>query len=206
MDLREQCELVEVTYQDENQKAILTFLDEEQGQVLEVNFNKQAYKDGKFVADAEKAKKVDQWCEEYFNLDFLKLSEAVGERKDVYVYEKFNSLWESQETKKFKVEDEGKFFQSEISRIVDDGYGIHIYFEYKGDEYESKMMYSDYMDTLKKWFVNPQKKQKRMTKFKEMFGVDVENAEEIVGKPIAVEVKVAFKKHAYCEIKKPEWS
>jgi hypothetical protein len=206
MDKRAQCELVEVTFKDDNQRAILTFLDEEKGEVLEVSFNKNVYKDGEFLPDDEKAKKVDEWCDTYFGLAFDNLDQAVGERKDIYVYNNFNSLWESKETKKFSPEDRGKFFQTEIERVVDDGNGIHIYFLYEDDEYESKMMYSDYIENLKKWFVNPQKKTKQRARFKNLFGIEVEDADQIIGKPINVEVKVAFKKHAYCEIKKPDWA
>ena len=208
MDLRKSCELVEVRYENEKQKAVMTFLDIENGEVLEINFNKEKYDRDKkkFVEDPQKAEQVDEWCKECFDSTFDNLTDQVGEKKDVYVYERFNSLWESKETKKFSLDDQGKFFQTKISNIEDDGFGIHIYFEYKGDEYESKMMYSDYIEALRKWFVNPQKKQKQNEKFESLFGVPVERAEEIVGNDISVEVKVAFNKYPYCEIKRPDWS
>lgn len=206
MELRKDCELVEVVYKNDDKKAVLTFLDEEQGQVLEVNFNRQAYDDGEFIDDPDKAAKVDEWCKEHFNTTYDDLTSVVGVKKDIYVYDRFNSLWESSETKKFAVTDKGMVFQTDIKRIVDDGFGIHIYFDYEGEEYESKMMYSDYIENLRKWFVNPQKRNKKLENFKRLFGVDIEDAEKIIGKEILVEVKVAFKKHAYCEIKQPAWN
>lgn len=206
MELRKDCELVEVVFKNDEKKAVLTFLDEEQGQVLEVNFNRQAYDNGQFVDDPDKAEQVDEWCKEYFDTTYEDLPSKVGVKKDVYVYENFNSLWESSVTRKFTVQDKGKVFQTDIKRIEDDGFGIHIYFEFEGDEYESKMMYSDYIENLKKWFVNPQKRKKQREKFANLFGVEVEDADKIVGKEILVEVKVAFKKFAYCEIKQPNWS
>jgi hypothetical protein len=193
-------------YKNDDKKAVLTFLDEEQGQVLEVNFNRQAYDDGEFIDDPDKAAKVDEWCKEHFDTTYDDLTSAVGAKKDIYVYDRFNSLWESSETKKFAVTDKGMVFQTDIKRIVDDGFGIHIYFDYEGEEYESKMMYSDYIENLRKWFVNPQKRNKKLENFKRLFGVDIEDAEKIIGKEILVEVKVAFKKHAYCEIKQPAWN
>lgn len=206
MELRKDCELVEVVYKNDDKKAVLTFLDEEQGQVLEVNFNRQSYDDGEFIDDPDKAAKVDEWCKEHFDTTYDDLTSAVGVKKDIYVYDRFNSLWESSETKKFAVTDKGMVFQTDIKRIVDDGFGIHIYFDYEGEEYESKMMYSDYIENLRKWFVNPQKQKKKLENFKHLFGVDIEDAEKIIGKEILVEVKVAFKKHAYCEIKQPAWN
>ena len=206
MELRKDCELVEVVYKNDDKKAVLTFLDEEQGQVLEVNFNRQAYDDGEFIDDPDKAAKVDEWCKEHFDTTYDDLTSVVGVKKDIYVYDRFNSLWESSETKKFAVTDKGMVFQTDIKRIVDDGFGIHIYFDYEGEEYESKMMYSDYIENLRKWFVNPQKRNKKLDNFKRLFGVDIEDAEKIIGKEILVEVKVAFKKHAYCEIKQPAWN
>lgn len=206
-NLREDLELIEVVYQNDNKKAVLTFLDEEEGQVLEVNFNKQSYDPdkGEFIDDEEKAQKVDEWCQEYFESDFESLSLQVGAKKDVYCYERFNSLWETQVTERFTKEDEGKIFETEITRITDDGRGIHIYFENEGKEYESKMMYSDYIEVKQQWFVNPQKQEKQYSKFEDKFGVSITQADELVGKSIMVEVKLAFKKFPYADIKKPSW-
>ena len=69
MELRQQLELVEVAYNEGNTQATLTYLDEENGEVLEVKFNKQSYDQqaGKFVKDDEKAKQVEEWCKEYFD-------------------------------------------------------------------------------------------------------------------------------------------
>lgn len=205
MDLRKDLELIEVVYKNESKKAVLTFLDTEKGEVVEVNFNKQIYDTDKFIDDPEKAAKVEEWCQEYFETDFDRLSDCIGVLKDVYVYEKFNSLWETQVTEKFDKADEGIIFETEISRIEDDGKGIHIFFNYEEKEYESKMMYADYVESHKKWFVNPTKRNRQYEKFEDKFGVNVADRESIVGKKIMVEIKVAFKKHAYAEIKKPNW-
>lgn len=205
-NLRKDCVLEEVVYKNEGKKAVLTFLDLEQGQVLEVNFNKQSFDNGKFKDNPEKAKQVDEWCKEYFDTDFESLGEKTGEKRDIYVYESFNSLWESKETKKFTKEDKGKIFPTKINRIEDDGKGIHIYFDYKDEEYESKMMYADFVESLKQWFNNPQKEKKQKDKFKDKFGVDVENAKDIEGKDIMVEIQLAFGKFPYAEIKTPDWN
>lgn len=206
-NLREDLELIEVVYENDNKKATLTFLDEEKGQVLEVTFNKQVYDNDKneFVDNDEKSKKVDEWCKEYFETTFDKLSDCVGVKKDVYCYDRFNSLWESVVVEKFDKEDEGKIFETVIKSIEDDGRGVHIYFEHEGKLYESKMMYADYIEVKKQWFTNPQKKERQYKKFKDKFGVEVKDAEKIVGKDIMVEVKVAFKKFPYSDIKKPQW-
>lgn len=205
MDLRKDCELVEVRYENNGKKAVLTFLDQEKGEILEINFNKQVFENGNFKDDEEKAVKVDKWCEDYFAKDFDSLTQCVGEKRDVYVYDSFNALWETKETKKFDKEDVGKIFETSIKRVVDDGKGIHIYYDWKDDEYETKMMYADYVESMKSWFTNPQKQKKQFEKFEDKFGVTVENGDEIVGKNIMVEIKLAFKKFTYGDIKTPEW-
>lgn len=206
-NLRKDLELIEVVYQDEGKKAILTFLDEENGEVLEVNFNKQSYDtvSNSFKDDPEKSEKVEEWSKEYFETTFDKLGDCVGVKKDVYHYEKFNALWESKVTEKFDIADAGSIFTTKIERIEDDGKGIRIYFEHEGKEFESKMMYSDWVDARKAWFVNPQKKDRQYAKFEKKFGIPVEDKDKIAGKGIMVEIKTAFGK-PYGEIKKPNWS
>lgn len=205
-NLRKDLELIEVEYKGE--KAILTFLDVENGEVLEVNFNKQSYDPEKngFVDDPEKAAQVEEWCKGYFGCSFEELSNQVGVKKNVYKYDNFNSLWETQFTEKFKKEDKGKIFETTIKEVVDDGVAIRIKFDYEDKEYESKMTYAKYVEALKRWFEDPQKKTKQFSKFKEKFGVDVKDADKIIGKPVMVEVQLAFSKFPYAEIKKPAWN
>lgn len=208
MDLRKDCELVEVVYQNDNKKAVMTFLDVENGQVLEVNFNKQVYDEnsGKFVDDPEKDEKVEKWCQEYFGNDFDSLSEKVGERKDVFKYERFNSLWEAEEfvrPEKFDIKDKGKMFSTEIDDVVVDNIGIHIRYKIEDKLYQTNMNYSKWVDTLRKWFENPQQKENQFKKFEDKFGVKPGDAKEIVGKPIMVEVRQVGKDKAWGDIKKP---
>lgn len=207
MELREKLALIEVEYQNDNKKAVLTFLDEENGQVLEVNFNKQAYDTvaKQFVDDAEKASKVDDWCYTYFDTTFDKLNQAVGQKKDVYKYDSFNSLWESDYAQKFDDEDVGKVFTATIKNIKDDGIAIVIEYEIDNILYSSKMTYAKYVENLKKWFEDPIRKEKQFEKFKNKFGVPVEDADQILEKEIMVEVKKAFGKFIYGDIKKPSW-
>ena len=211
--LRKNCELIEVVYDKENEKGretdrvTLTFLDVENGEVLDVRFNRLKYNTdtSKFERSEEKEAQVEEWCQEHFGKPYDELSNAIGTKLDVYSYDKFNSLWETKQTSKFTVEDRGKFFQTEISRVEDDGIAIHIYFDHKDVEYESKYTYATYVPERKEWFVNPQKRNSQYARFKRMFGVDVDDSDSIIGKPINVEVKVAFNKFAYCEIKQPDW-
>lgn len=206
LDLRKDLELAEVVYSGDKKKATMVFLDRDKGEALEVNFNKQEYKDGNWIDNEEKAEQVDEWCKKYFDLKFEDLTKAIGRKMNVYKYEKFNSLWEVKYVSKFKVEDEGKIIQTKISEIVDDGTAIRIRFEYNGETYESKMTYAKYYEATKEWFTDPQKKDAQYNKFKEKFGVPVAKADTIIGKDIMCEVKVAFKKFAYVDIKKPEWA
>ena len=202
-ELLEQLELVEVEFEDNNQKCVLVFLHEEKGEIREVNFNKQSFDvaSKKFIKDDEKAAKVEEWCEEYFGLPFDRLAEAIGERKDIFCYDNFNSLFEVKIPSKFDDDMEGQIFETEVVAAFDDGKKIGIHFEYEGKLYESKMQYADYLEARKEWFINPLKREKQYKKFLEKFNISVSNIEELVGKVVMVEVKKAMGKYIYSEIK-----
>lgn len=197
----EALELVDVSFENENKKAVLTFLNEEEGTILEVNFNKQGFENGKFVDSEEKAAKVEEWSQEYFNLEFDKLAQAIGTKKDVYQYDKFNSLWESQQIEKYDKDMVGMIMEVEVSECFVDDTAIRIRFEDDGKTYESKMTFATYMEQRKEWFINPQRKQKQEDKFLDYFGIPVERCGELVGQTVMIEIKLAFKKFVYCEIK-----
>jgi hypothetical protein len=201
MELLTQLELVDVVFEDK--KASLIFLHEERGEIREVNFNRQSFDQDtkKFIDDPEKAAKVDEWCKEYFDLDFDRLAEAIGERKDVYCYDNFNSLFEVQMISKFEEDMLGQIFEVEVFKALDDGKKISIQFEYEGKLYESKMQYADYLDARKEWFINPQKRTKQYKKFEEKFHIPVKDIDQLVGKTVMIEVKKAMGKYIYSEVK-----
>ncbi|EEO3672978.1 hypothetical protein G6A67_002140 [Listeria monocytogenes] len=197
----EQLELVEVVIKEG--KATLQFVDMERGELREVIFNKNVFDKEKneFIPDEEKAVKVEEWCQEYFQLTFDELAKAIGVKKDVYAYDTFNSLWESEQIAKFDKDMVGQIISSTVKDVTDDGIGVHIKFEYEGEVYQSNMTYSDYVETMKKWFTNPQRQRKQYEKFEEKFGISIDNKEELIGKDIMVEVKSAFGKFVYPDIK-----
>ena len=49
VEKRENMKLVNVEYENEGKKAVLTFLDEERKEIRTVNFNKQVYDNGKYI-------------------------------------------------------------------------------------------------------------------------------------------------------------
>jgi len=202
MELKEQLEIVDVQFED-NKKATIIFLDEEMGEIREVNFNKQKYDQDskKFVDDQEKAQQVEEWCQEHFGLPFDRLAETIGERKDVYCYDNFNSVFPVKMIQKFDEDMVGQIFEVEIVHAEDDGKKISFQFEYDGELYESKMQYADYLEARKEWFINPQKRKKQYEKFEEKFGMLVGEIEKMIGKTVMVEVKKAMGKYVYSEIK-----
>jgi hypothetical protein len=201
MILKDQLELVDVQFEDK--KVTLVYLDEEFGEIREVTFNKQSYdkNDKKFIDDPAKAEQVEAWCEEFFDLPFDRLAEAIGERRNIYCYDNFNSIYEVQMVEKFEEDMEGQIFETEIVKAFDDGKKISLQFEYEGGLYESKMQYADYLEARREWFVNPQKKEKQYKKFKEKFGFPVSDIDQMIGKVVMVEVKKAMGKYIYSEIK-----
>ena len=204
MELLKDLELVAVDYENNGKKAVMTFLDKERAEVRRVNFNLQAYDSAKatYVDDAEKAAKVAEWCETYFGTTFENLGSQIGVKKDVYAYDNFNSLWEVDVTEKFSDSDVGEFFSTTISEITDDGNAVRIKFPYNGKTYESKMTYATYVEAMKAWFVDPQKKLDTYRKFKDKFQTNIEDKDSLIGHQINVEIKKAFNKYAYADIKK----
>lgn len=207
MELSKQLELVSVEYANNNNKAILTFLDENEGVIREVNFNKQKFDPQKntYVDDEEKAEKVEEWSQDIFNKSFENLSQSVGEKHDIYVYDGFNSLFEVDIVEKFPKDWEGQIFSTEIESVEDTGQRISIKYKIENKTYETKLQYSKYVESLGQWFVDPQKKEKQLEKFEDHYGVSFEEKDKLIGKDIMVEVKVAFKKYPYGEIKKVNW-
>lgn len=199
--LLEQLELVEVEYEFEGKKAVLTFLDEENGEIREVNFNKQDYQNGKFVEDEKKAEKVEEWADKYFGTSFDEMAQAIGTKHDIYAYDNFNSMFEVEIVEKFDKDMVGQIITVPITEVFDDGIGIRINFEYKGKTYQNKMTYSDYVKARNEWFVNPQKKRKQYARFEKKFNVPFEQADELVGKEVMVEIRLAMGKYVWADIK-----
>lgn len=201
MELRKDLVLVAVDYENDGKKAILTYLDEERKQIRTVNFNKQAYKDGKYVDDPKKSEKVDEWCSEYFKVAFTDLATCIGQKNDIYCYERFNSLWEVEMIEKFSKDMKGQIFQSEVKEIVVDDYFIKIRYPIDGKVYESKMSFGIFMKDKGTWYQDPIKKDTQYRKFEEKFHVPVEEADSLIGHPLMVEVKSAFGTNYYGDIK-----
>lgn len=201
MKLLKNLELIDVQYANDNKKAVLVFLDDEHGEIREVNFNKQSYDNGRFIDDHEKAEKVEKWSKDLFGLTFDTLAHGIGEKKDVYAYENFNSLFEVTQVSKFNDDMVGQIFEAVVAEVIDDNIAIRMRFEYEGQTYESKMSYADYVETRKEWFINPQKRAKQYDKFEKKFGIKIADKEKLVGKTVMVEVKKAMGRYTYAEIK-----
>lgn len=202
MELRKDLELINVDFENNNKKAVFTFLDKERKQVRVVNFNRQSYVDGKYIDDEEKAAKVDEWCSNIFGCKFEELPGSVGQKKDIYCYEKFNSLWEVEQVEKFTVEMLGQIYQTEVKEIRVDDYFIKIRYEIEGKTYESKMTFGTFFKETKEWYQDPVKKEAQYKKFEEKFHVPVEKKDTLIGHPLMVEVKSAFGSNYYGDIKK----
>lgn len=197
-------ELVEVEYNDSKMKATLSFVDRENGELREVNFNKQVF-DGdkkKWKDDSEKAEKVENWSKEYFDTTFDTLDSAIGTKHDVYAYDKFCSMFHVDQVEKFTDEQVGTMLSSQITDIFDDGIALKIRYDIDGAVHETKYTYAKFLEQTKEWLPNPITKTKKLEKFEGIFHVPFEKAESLIGTDIMIEVKSAFGKFPYGEIKK----
>lgn len=202
MEIRTGLELVDVTFESQN-KAVLTFLDAERGEVRVINFNKEVYDPDKkkWVTSEEKAEKVEGWCQDSFGLAFADLEKAVGTTHDVYCYDKFNSLFEVETVDKFTEDMVGQILQTTIEEITVDSLFIKIKYKWDGKLYQSKQTLGQYVESMKKFFPDPIKKEKEYQKFQKKFGVPVEEAQSLIGHEIMVEVKKAFGTNFWGDIK-----
>lgn len=203
MELLEQLDLVAV--EQDNDKTTFTFLDRERGEIRDIKWNAKKYDsdNNKWLQSNEQEAKVQEWAQEHFEVDYSQLPNIAndGIKKDIYTYDRFNSLWEVNQVAKFEKDMEGQIFSVTVKEVKLDDVGIHILFDYEGDTYDSKMSWSKYIEADKTFFVDPIKKQKQITKFEEKFHISFDDRDELVGKDVMVEVKVAFSKYPYVECK-----
>ena len=199
---RENLKLVNVEYESDGKKAVLTFLDEERKEIRTVNFNKQVYDNGQYVDDDAKSEKVENWCQDIFETTFDNLADCIGTRKTVYCYDNFNSLFEVDQVEKFTPDMKDQIYQTECRDVLVDENAIRIRYMIDGKVYESKMGWATYMPETKMWFTDPLKKTKQIKKFEDKFGIPLIRKDELIGHPLMVECKIAMGKYYYGDIKK----
>jgi len=200
MEIIKQLEAVEVNIEDG--KATITFIDQERGEIHDVSISTKKYNEdtGKFEGNQEQADKAEAKAQRLFGLSFDKLGQVIGERHDIYVYDRFDSLEEVTVVAKFDKDMVGQIIQVDVASVEADEVGLHIKFEYEGETYQSNQNYATYMESTGTWFQNAQKRKKQEAKFESKFGITVENKEELVGKAIMAEVK-DFNGNVWIEIK-----
>lgn len=202
MERIENCEMIKAEIVNNN-RLEMKFYDRENDVLRTVKFNKQNYdrEKGQFVDDPEKAQKCEEWSQKYFGCSFDEVPEQVGVSRDVYVYENFCSLWEAEETqraKKFDGPVKG-IIKTTIENIYTDNVGIHVEYKYNDELYESKYTTAEFVKDMKKWVRDPEREERALRRFKEIFGVDVSDKDSLIGVDIQVQVKKAFSSY-YGEI------
>lgn len=174
----------------------MKFYDDVNDVLRTVKFNKQNYdrEKGQFVDDPEKAQKCEEWSQQYFGCSFDEVPEKVGAVRDVYVYENFCSLWETDDTKRAKKFDSPikGIIKTKIENIYKDQIGIHVEYLYNGDLYESKYTCAEFIKDLKKWVRDPERETRALRRFKEIYGKDFSQKDDLIGTDIQVQVKKAF--------------
>ncbi|KRK79475.1 hypothetical protein [Companilactobacillus nodensis] len=196
--------MVQVEYKDNNTTATLTFLDAYAGEIREINLHQGAYDNDshQYNPSDEQAAKVEKIAQDEFGVSFDKLDTKINAKHDVYVYDKFCSLYHIDQVAKFDKDDEGTIFDTKIENITDNGKMILIRYNYENELHQTKYNYSKYFEDLNKYIPNPNLKTKKLEKFEDTLGKPFSKADELIGQPIQVEIKMAFGKFPYGEIKK----
>ena len=194
-----------VSVEQDQDKTVFTFLDRERGEIRDVTFNSKKYNPDKNSWDrsVEQEEKVEGWAQDYFGVSYEELPNLNGQEitKDVYCYDRFNSLWEVSQIAKFDEDMEGQLLFVTVTDVVEEVSGLKIRFEYEGETYQSNMGWGKFLETTKEWFSDPLKRAKQEAKFEDKFGIPFSKKEELIGKDVTVEVKKAMGKYIYAEIK-----
>lgn len=189
------CEMIKAEIINGN-RLEMKFYDDVNDVLRTVKFNKQSWdrEKGEYVDDPEKAQKCEEWSQEHFGCSFNEVPEKVGAVRDIYVYDNFCSLWESEDTKRAKKFDTAVkgIIKTKIENIYTDVIGIHVEYMYNGELYESKYTTAEYLKDLKKWVRDPERETRAKKRFKEIYGKDISEADSLIGEEIQVQVKKAF--------------
>lgn len=183
----------------EDNKVILEFLNEQEGELRQIEWYTQLYDipSKTWYADDKKMKQVENWSQEYFGLPYEDLEKAVGATKDIYVYEEYDSLWER--VVPFDEKDYGRTKKGKITEINLNPDTIEIIFVQKdGVKRRANMRFTEKRGD--DFYIIPKKKKKAINNFNKLFGVPIENREEVIGKEMMVQVDKAFGNVFYSKI------
>lgn len=202
MERIENCQMIKAEVVN-GTRLEMKFYDPENDVLRTVKFNKQNWdrEKGQFVDDPEKEQKCEEWSQKYFGCSFDEVPEQVGVCRDIYVYDKFCSLWETDDTQRAKRFDSPikGIIKTKIENIYVDTVGIHVEYKYNDELYESKYTYAEFVKDLKKWVRDPEREDRAKRRFKDIFGKDISEKDTLIGEEIQVQVKKAFSSY-YGEI------
>lgn len=196
MELYKDLELVDVIKDDE--KVTLMFVDSDKNEVHDVTWRTMVFDQAekKYKKDDNKLKKVEDWSQKYLGVPLSEIESAVGQTHDIYSYDNYESLWESD--KRFDSDMVGQIISSKFKEIEVADEGIIMRFEYDGSTYRSNMKFTVF--EFGKYMIKPLKRNRQLRKFEDNFGVPVDRADELIGKDILVEIK-SMGNNVYAEIK-----
>lgn len=180
-----QLPLVEVS-KDDNQ-IVCYFIDKANGIALDVKFRLKKYdqKKQKFVDDETQYQRTVNSLQEYFGVGIDNIEDAIGQEHDVFAYDNYNALWESD--KKFDTDMAGQILQGTIKDVFDTDTGIVIKLDYDGDTYRSNMKFTEKVGD--EFYIKPQKKKRQLDAFVNKFGMPVEDGKKLIGTDVHFEVK-----------------
>lgn len=167
----------------------LTFLNGDSIRTVKLNRKKYDSASNKWNDDPEQAEKFEKNIQEYLGVTPQTITEAIGQKFDVWEAEKFCAIWEIKTLEKFPADWVGQILTGEIAEIREYDAKAQIIINFEGKEYGSNINYGSYVAALGKSLVDPQKKKSQMDKFKDKYGVPFSEKDSLVGKDIMFEVK-----------------
>ena len=204
-NLKKDLLLVEVEL-TQGESVLFTFFNEEDGGLYPVvwNFRKYDPVNKKWNPSAEQEEKVAEWAKEHFGVEVAELANLgdTGVRKDVYHYDEYNSLWENKNISKMPKERVGEILTVTITEIDKNASAYIPKFEEDGLTYGvGGFKVATYLKSQNKWFPDPVKANKSESKFKDYFGVSVEQKDALIGEEMMVEIK-PYRDDTWIEVKK----
>lgn len=175
-------ELVDVIESED--RYSLNFLEPTYQEIHEVIWNKKSYdrENQEWIDSPDQLVKIANYSKEYLGFDLSEIQKAVGQKHDIYSYETYESLWETD--RRFYKEDVSDKLRTgiikSIERTLD---GITIRFSYDGGTYRSNMKF------LKDGRRDAQKRKKQLRVFEDKFGVPIDKKDELIGSKVIFKVK-----------------
>lgn len=193
-------QIIEINDEQASTKALV--LDETQGVIYELTLFKQTYTNDKWVDDPDTM--------ERYNAQLEQLGEnfITGSYVDLFIDVKSGRAYVNEPLGFAKIDKErdGELVQVTIVEVRHQDTRVQLVTQAEdGERIPVNFSFGTYSQALKKSFLNPAKKVRTETRFKNLTGLSLDEADALLGKVVTVELKknnMTAEGNCYADMKK----